>query len=195
MQIAATPLAAAPLATAPAATKPNNPWGFPDLDPKLALPAIDGLKAGVKIVNHLIDRIIVVRTMLDRDIKAGAFGQDTVRAVHLLTRARDHAMGTLDDTHLSQAVLEPIHDWARAGKDDRVRVVGNEAHAIQSAVYNLLDDDEGNVDELLASMRTNADKRTWQSVRDSVDGAIATLYGSREISSSLHVLRAAAGLR
>ncbi len=180
---------------AAAPTSPKNPWGFPALDPVVAQRAVDGMQAGVKIVNHLIDRSIVVRAMLDRDLTAGSFGQDTLRAVQLLTRARDHAMGTLDDTHLSRAVLDPIHAWAREGRDERVRVVGTEAFAIRSAVVNLLDDEEGNVRDSIASMRTNPGRRSWQAVRDSVDGAIGSLYGAREISSSLHVLRAAGGLR
>lgn len=180
--------------TTTASAADRNPWGFPPLDATVARAAIDGLKAGVTIVNRLIDRSIAVRTMLDRDIKAGSFGSDTVRAVQLLTRARDHALGTLNDRHLSDAVLDPIHAWAKAGKDERVRVVGNEAYAIQSAVLNLLDDDEGNVRDSIASMRTNPGRSSWQAVRDSVDGAIASLYGSRDVYSSLHVLRAAGNL-
>ncbi|MCW2920441.1 MAG: hypothetical protein JWL76_315 [Thermoleophilia bacterium] len=191
MQLAATTTA---LATPPP-TKPTNPWGFPDLDPNLARPVIDGLQVGVTIVNRLIDRSFAVRQLLDRDLKATAFGQDTVRAVELLTRARDYAIGTLDDTHLSHARLEPIHDWARNSRDDRVRVVGEQAFAIQSAVRNLLDDEEGNVRETIAEMRSSPDARVWQSIRDGVDGAIANLYGSRDVYDALHVLRAAAGLR
>ena len=173
----------------------NNPWRFPALDPTVARRALDGLDAGVEIANRLIDRSFAVRQLLDRDLKAGAFASDTVRAVQLLTRARDYAIGTLDDTHLSAAVLDPIHAWAKAGGDDRVRVVGTEAFNIASAVRNLLDDEEGNVRETIAAMRTAPSRQVWQSIRDGVDGSIAALYGARDVSSARHVLRAAGGLR
>ncbi len=180
---------------APTPPASSNPWRFPALDAAVARRALDGLDAGVVIANRLIDRSFAVRQLLDRDLKSGAFGSDTVRAVQLLTRARDHAIGTLDDRHLSDAVFDPIHAWAKASRDERVRVVGTEAFAMSSAVRNLLDDEEGNVRETIAAMRTSPTRWVWQSIRDGVDGSIAALYGARDVSSSRHVLRAAGGIR
>jgi hypothetical protein len=174
--------------------EPTNPWRFPNLDPTVAQRALDGLAAGVNTVDRHIDRSIGVRVMLDRDLKAGTFGSDTVKAVQLLTRARDYAIDTLDQRHLGDAVVEPVHAWIRTSRDERVRVVGDQIFGIQSAVRNLLDDEEGNVRETLAEMRSNPSRRIWQSIRDGVDGALAALYGSRDVYSARHVLRAAGGL-
>ncbi len=133
--------------------------------------------------------------MLDRDLTSGRFGSDTVRAVQLLTRARDYALGTLNERHLSDAVVEPVFAWIRGSRDERLRHVSDEIHAIQSAVTNLLDDEEGNVRETIAAMRTEPGRPIWQSIRDGVDGALANLYGARDTYSSRHVLRAAGGIR
>ena len=182
------------LAPTRATAAPGNPWKLPPLDPAVAQRALDGLAAGVTAVNRLIDRSIAVRVLLDRDLATGTFAPDTVRAVHLLTRARDYASRELRERHLSQDVLDPIDRWARTSGDMRVRVVGDQAYALRRAVYDLLDDDEGNVDELIASMRTTATRSTWQSVRDAVDGSIGELYGARDVGSARHVLRVAGGL-
>lgn len=184
----------APTASSTPAT-PGNPWRFPALDSGVAQRAVDGLDAGVAIVNRLIDRAIVVRTMLDRDLKSSSFAADTVRAVELLARAREYAEDTLRDTHLSDNVLEPIHAWIRTSRDERIRVVSDSAHAIQSAVTNLIDDEEGNVADLIASMRTDATRGTWKAMRETVDFSLESLYGSRDTSGAEHVLRAAGNLR
>lgn len=183
-------------ASSAAAADDRNPWGFPRLDARIAQQALDGLEAGARIVNRLIDRSIGVRTMLDRDLKRGVFSTDTVRAVSLLTRARDYALGTLDQRHLSNAIQIPVIDWIRANQDDdRIRAVGHDMFRLERAVTDLLDDDEGNVREEIAAMRTDPSRRVWQSIRDGVDGSIATLYEARDIGSSQHILRAAGGLR
>jgi hypothetical protein len=174
----------------------RNPWGFPRLDSHVAQQALDGYLAAERIVNHLIDRSIAVRVQLDHDLKAGVFTPDTVRAVELLTRARDYAYDTIEERHLTQDVQVALHDWIRANpKDDRIGVVFDDSYEIEHAVQDLLDDDEGNVRDEIAAMREHPSRRTFQSVRDSLDGSISALYESRDISGSTHVLRAAGNLR
>lgn len=174
----------------------RNPWGFPKLDHRVAQRALDGVNEGVRILNRLIDRGIVVRTMLDRDLKDHVLSSDTVHAVELLTRARDYALETLDQKHLSTDVQAPVIEWIRANRtDDRIRAVSNDMFELQRAVTDLMDDDEGNVREEIAAMRTDPTQRLWKRIRQGVDGSIANLYDARDVSSAQHILGAAGGLR
>ena len=132
------------------------------------------------------------REQLDRDLKAGTFSPDTVKAVELLARARDYALDTLDERHLSRGVTEPVYAWMRANaKDDRLRFVGQAISDIQSAVRNLVDDEEGNVRDSIRSLRTNPGRASFQAVRDALDGSIGMLYGARDVYDARTVLRAA----
>lgn len=177
-------------------TSDRNPWGFPRLDSAVAQRAVEGFEAAERSVNHLIDRSIAVRVQLDHDLKAGVFSPDTVKAVELLTRARDYAYDTLEERQLPSELQTTLHDWIRANpKDDRIGVVFNDIYDLEHAVQDLLDDDEGNVREEIAAMRAHPSRRSFQSVRDSLDGSIAALYEARDVSSSMHVLRAAGELR
>lgn len=202
MQIAA---ATAPTTTAPTTptTSPvaaashgdRNPWGFPRLDSGVARQALDAFEAAERTVNHLIDRSIAVRVQLDRDLRAGTYASDTVRAVELLTRARDYAIGTLEQRHFTRDLQMKLHAWTQANPEDaRIRVVSADISQVERAVQDLLDDDEGNVREEIANMREQPGRRSYQAVRDSLDGSIAALYESREMSGSAHVLRAAGNL-
>jgi hypothetical protein len=201
MQIAA---AIAPTTSAPttpttgpvaaASHSDRNPWGFPALDAGVARRAVAGLEATSVAINRLIDRSIAVRTMLDRDLKSGRYTPDTVRSVLLLTRARDYARGTIETRHLAADVRQPVIKWIRDGSDTRIDMVATTMYDAISAVTNLLDDDEGNVREEIAEMRAAPSRRVWQSIRDGVDGAIASLYAARDISGATHVLRAAGEL-
>jgi hypothetical protein len=174
----------------------RNPWGFPRLDSAIAQRAVEGFQAAERSVNHLIDRSIAVRVQLDHDLKAGVFSPDTVKAVELLTRARDYAYDTLEERLLPNDLQVALHDWIRANpKDDRIGVVFNDIYDLEHAVQDLLDDDEGNVREEIAAMRERPSRRTFQSVRDSLDGSISALYDARDVSTSTHVLRAAGELR
>ena len=191
MQLTAT----TPVARTAHAATDRNPWGFPAIDPVVARRAVDGLEAGARIVDRLIDRSIAVRVQLDRDIKAGVFSPDTARAVELLARARTYAHDTIRSRHLSYEVTEPIHDWVQAhATDTRLPFVGNAIEDIKSAIANLVDDEEGNVRETIAAMRTEPNHWIWESIRESVDMGLARLYGAREVSGELDVLRAAGEL-
>ena len=203
MQIAA---AIAPTTTTPttSTTSPvaaashgdRNPWGFPALDSATAQQGLDAFSAAERSVNHLIDRSIAVRVLLDRDLKAGVFSPDAVKAVDLLTRARDYAIGTLDQRDFTRDLQVKLHDWTKANpKDERIRVVHTDIYEIEHAVTDLLDDDEGNVREEIAAMRERPSRRSYQAVRDSLDGSISALYESRDVYGSKHVLRAAGELR
>lgn len=203
MQIAAATAPSTTTTTSPtagpvAAAVPaeRNPWGFPELDRRVAQQALDGLEAAVRVANRLIDRSIAVRVQLDRDLGAGTWSPDTVKAVELLARARDYARDTLDRRHLPRELQRSVHAWIRdnAG-DQRIRVVSTDISRIDRAVTDLLDDDEGNVRDEIVTMRQAPGRRAWQAVRDALDGGIAALYDARDIGASQHVLRAAGGLR
>jgi hypothetical protein len=204
MQLAAatTPIttphtsATQPVAAATSTSSDRNPWGFPRLDGAVAQHALDGLRSAKRTVNHLIDRGIAVRVQLDHDLKAGVFSPDTVTAVELLTRARDYAIDTLQERDLPSTLQSQLRDWVRANpKDQRIGVVLEDISDLEHAVQDLLDDDEGNVRDEIAALRANPSRRTFQSVRDSLDGSIAALYDARDVSGATHVLRAAGELR
>lgn len=190
MSIATTPRAAAP-AVAPPTN--GNPWGFPKLDRQVARATLRGFDGAETFLNRLIDRGIDVRVMLDRDLKAGTFPSDTVRAVELLTRARDYGIAQLDQKHLPRKLVTRLHDWAYANKSDgRLGVVPETIYRIEHATADFLDDDEGNVRDSIRSMRTNPGPSSWKAVRSSLDHAIAETYGVRDsLHSPRHVVYAA----
>ncbi len=177
-----------------AAPANSNPWNFPPLSRDVAQRAADGFGATRTAIDRLLDRSRDALGILDRDLRSGTYGADAIRAVQLLTRARDYALETITTRHLSREVMEPIIDWIRSSGDERTRVVSHQAFDMRNAVENLLDDDEGNVRDELHEMYNNPSERSWRTVRRSLDFSIESLYGARDASTALHVLRAAGGL-
>jgi len=177
----------------PRAQTNGNPWGFPRLDPTVARAALDGFSAVEKVVDRLIDRSIAVRVQLDADLKSGRFKGDTVRAVDLLTRARDYAIGTVEQKHLPASLQDALDGWRRANKhDERLSVVHRVLYDIEHTMMDVLDDDEGNVREAIASMTSEPGIGSWRAVRGSLDGAISSLYELRgTLHGPQHVIRAA----